>query len=160
MIVNSEEEERLHPILYDPRFQWETSRPPPREILHDHIVCTATLWAALHREIQFVSKRNVSQCRTPPLSVAESSWPPQVGARCKNQIHLSHLSQGIVIVTLLSSLQNMTILLTKELSQNWVGFTKAQLPLMKNILSLMSLVFLYRVNATYLFKPTLDVNIF
>ena len=29
---------------------------------------------------------------------------------------------------------------------------------MKNILSLMSLVFLYRVNATYLFKPTLDVK--
>ena len=42
MIVNSEEEERLHPILYDPRFQWEPSRPTPREILHDHIVCTAT----------------------------------------------------------------------------------------------------------------------
>ena len=37
-----EEEFFLRPILYDPRFQWETSRPAPREILHDHIVCTQT----------------------------------------------------------------------------------------------------------------------
>ena len=43
MIKIEEEDERLHPILYDPRFQWETSRPTTREILHDHIVCTATV---------------------------------------------------------------------------------------------------------------------
>ena len=42
MKSDEEEDERRRPILYDPRFQWETSRPATREILHDHIVCNAT----------------------------------------------------------------------------------------------------------------------
>ena len=42
MKSDEDEDECLHPILYDPRFQWEMSRPTTREILHDHIVCTAT----------------------------------------------------------------------------------------------------------------------
>ena len=61
---------------------------------------------------------DVVLCKTLPLSVAESRWPPQVGP-CKNLIHLPHLSQWIVTGTLFTRLENVTI----ELSQKLFSFS-------------------------------------